>query len=1077
MELCDWCGNPLPAGARFCPTCGAPVGPLEADTGELAVAVAGQAGITERKVVTVLFADVVRSTELAAMLDPERFSEVMAAFFQMVERELTSLRGRTEKFVGDAVLAVFGVPHAHEDDALRAVRAALFIRDRTARLGERLDLPVPLRVRVGINSGPVAAGPEATGWSGTSIRPLISGATVNLAARLEQAAEAGEILVGETTRQLVRHMVAFGEERDVAAKGFGGPVHGWPVKGLGPRSHRRTIPLVGRRGELGILEQTFDRVRASGHACLATVLGEPGIGKSRLVDEFLVQLPSDVRVLQGRSGEFEEDPAFAPIAEMLRRELGLDRDASDEEFRERLEDVVAGCCDASEVEQTAARLGIALGLTEPSREGRRYRAAELRAGFLSFLQGMVRSGGPVVIVFEDLHVARQGLLDVLDQLLEGARDLPVMVVAVARDSLLETRPTWGSHPDSVSLRLEPLPPDEAQELAHVAAESLDDATAARIASNTGGNPFFIVETTGMMLDEHAEHTQGAPHSHLLPPTVQAVVASRIDHLPDDARDLFRRASVFSMLSFLESELQLVGAAPDRAVLATLEEAELLVHDHDRPDEWRFRHELLRDVAYESLPKRERVRLHVGIVDRMEEAGTIERHPQGVAWHLEHAAAAALDLNPHDRSLAERAVDALAYAGDVARWRIESRTAIDLYDRALALAGDEDTWGGREARILSTRGEAMYWLGRFDDAAASLSRALEIGTDDVWTVAHASRFLGDIELNVRANPDRAAVLFDRALEAATELDDPWAEARALLMGAWVPYWRGEYETTRSMFERALDLARTNPEGDRWAQARALTSLTSVISPVGDEHEALGLAREALELGRAMRDPFTIAVAQQAVANSFRRMLDLDEAERYADQSYRTFHDLGARWEEASALSDRGTIRRLLGDLDGAEQDLRNAIRMSRELGERTMLTWTVDRLVLVLVMRGQFARARAELTDAVTSVDPDDPTFSDSFLASDVLLLLVEGDLGTARDRAQNLLDVVRADGRRNEIATTTWWVARLFGADEVGGEDVAEEARATLERAGWVQFVQEPELVLRALGREAEVDVVGRGSA
>ncbi|HXJ65462.1 MAG TPA: adenylate/guanylate cyclase domain-containing protein, partial [Actinomycetota bacterium] len=342
MELCDWCGNPLPAGARFCPTCGAPVGPIDADTGELATAVPGQTGITERKVVTVLFADVVRSTELAAMLDPERFSEVMAAFFQMVERELTSLRGRAEKFIGDAVLAVFGVPHAHEDDALRAVRAALFIRDRTVRLGERLALPVPLRVHIGINSGPVAAGPEATGWSGASTRPLISGATVNLAARLQQAAEPGEVLIGETTRQLVRHAVAFDAERDVAAKGFGGPVHGWPVTALAPRMHRRTIPLVGRRAELGLLEQTFDRVRESSHAALATVLGEPGIGKSRLVDEFLVQLPSDVKVMQGRSGDYEEDPAFAPIAEMLRRELGLDRDAPAEEFRERLEEVVAG---------------------------------------------------------------------------------------------------------------------------------------------------------------------------------------------------------------------------------------------------------------------------------------------------------------------------------------------------------------------------------------------------------------------------------------------------------------------------------------------------------------------------------------------------------------------------------------------------------------------------------------------------------------------------------------------------------------------------------------------------------------
>ena len=304
---CDWCGAPLPEGARFCPSCGAPVAQeIGAPEGGLAAGGGTASAITERKVVTVLFADVVRSTELAATLDPERFSEVMSSFFQMVERELSSLRGRTEKFVGDAVLAVFGIPHAHEDDALRAIRAALIIVDRTTRLGEHLGLPVPLRVRVGIASGPVAAGPESATWSGLAARPIISGATVNMAARLQQAAEPGEILVGEITHQLARYSVEFGEVRDVAAKGFGGPLRGWPVGVLSTRSQRRTIPLVGRRHELQLLEHAYDRLGESSRAHLVTVLGEPGIGKTRLVDEFLAGLPSDVRVLSGRTSEFEE---------------------------------------------------------------------------------------------------------------------------------------------------------------------------------------------------------------------------------------------------------------------------------------------------------------------------------------------------------------------------------------------------------------------------------------------------------------------------------------------------------------------------------------------------------------------------------------------------------------------------------------------------------------------------------------------------------------------------------------------------------------------------------------------------
>ena len=664
QTACDWCGSPLPADARFCPTCGAPVAPAASD-GEGRAAPAegdGPAGITERKVVTVLFADVVRSTELAASLDPERFSEVMSAFFRMVERELSSLRGRTEKFVGDAVLAVFGVPHAHEDDALRAIRAAIIIRDRAVRLGEELGLPAALRVRVGIASGPVAASPEASVWS-ASVRPLISGATVNVAARLQQAAGPGEVLAGDTTRQLTRHSVEFGEVRPVAAKGFGEPIHGWPVASLSARSQRRTIPMVGRVQELRLLEHAFERVRDGSRAHLVTVLGEPGIGKSRLAEEFLAGLPGEVKVLAGRTGEFEEEVTFAPFAEMLRRELGMEREAPAEALGERLAEITAGCCDPSEAEQTAARLGIVLGLTEPPQEGRQFRAAEVRAGFLSFLEGLSHRG-PVVVVIEDLQSARPAFLDVLEQVLQGARMLPVMVVAVARDSLLERRPGWGSHPDALTLRLEPLPDGEAVELARVAGESIDDATAARIARHAGGNPFFIVETTGMMLDEHPEHVAGYPHSHLLPPTVQAVVASRIDHLPEDAKDLIRKASVFSTSTFSESELPLVTEVRD-GVLQTLLDAELLVRDLDRPGEWRFRHEMLREVAYESLPKRERERLHVRVVDGLEAAGTATRYPQTVAWHLEQAARAALDLDPSERTLADRAVSALAHAGDVA----------------------------------------------------------------------------------------------------------------------------------------------------------------------------------------------------------------------------------------------------------------------------------------------------------------------------------------------------------------------------------------------------------------------------
>ena len=1056
---CEWCGALLPPDARFCSNCGSPVEGVSASDRDLGGDVPD---VAERKVVTVLFADLARSTELANMLDPERFRELLSAFYTTVSRELSSLRGRAEKFAGDAVMAVFGLPHAHEDDALRAVRAGLIIRDRTERLGERFGLHRPLGVRVGINSGPVAAGAVGDTGNGPSERPLVSGAAVNLAARLQQAADPGEILVGETSYQLTRYAVEFAEPRAVAAKGFEGEVRTWPVEALSARSTRRTIPLVGRQHELRLMQDIFDRARESSRAHLLTVLGEPGIGKSRLVDELVARLPDDTKVLAGRTGEYEEDVTFAPIAEMLTREIGLDHDAPPDQIRDRLERIVGGCCDSSEAERVAAQLGLALGLGEGGREGRRYRAAELRNGLVRLLEGLTVRG-PVVLVFEDLQAARPTLFDLIDQLLAGIRRLPVLVVAAARDSLLEARPGWASgHGDAVTIRLESLAPEEGAELAQVAAGSLDEATARRVATQTGGNPFFIVETTGMLMQEHPEHQAGAPHSHLLAPTVQAVVASRIDHLSDEARDLIRKASVFAGGAFGLSDLEIV-AQPREDLIRTLQDAELLVRDGDRADRWRFRHEMLRDVAYESLPKRERQRLHLAVAESFlqREAG---RHRQAVAYHLEQAAWASIDLNPSDRSLADRAVTALTEAGDQARWRIESRTALDLYGRALALAASEDDWGRREAWILSRMGEARYWLAEFEEAGSVLERALELGGSDPWTMAHASRFLGDIELNVRARPDVAEDLFRAALEASRELKDPYAEARSLIMGAWVPYWRDDHDTARRMFEEGLAIARSNPEGDRWAEARALTSLASVVAGVGDEGDALALAEEALSLGRQMHDPFTTAVAQQYMGNSLRRMWRLEEGLSLLDGAVRTFRDLDARWELASALSDRGNVHRLLGHWAAAEEDLRATVHLCRDLRERNLITWTIERLVRVLVERGELAEARKVLAESEPMLDPSDPGARTSVLLAEQFIALASGDREAALERGREHVELTRTDPP-NDRAGVTWWMGRIYGPDQGGGVGALEEARELLEAHHWIQAIREPDLLLEAVER------------
>jgi len=494
--------------------------------------------VEERKVVTVVFVDLTASTELSALLDPERFRRVMSAYYAEVVEELESLRGRAENFAGDAVLGVFGVPTSRDDDALRAVRASLDIQQRVADLGERLRLPVPLRVRIGVNTGAVAVVADP------SVRSVVLGAAVNLAARLQQAAEPGEILLGETTRHLVRQHVEVGPRRDVVAKGFEGTVRAWPVTGLSLRTARRTIPLVNRKRELALLSDTFDRVTETSRAHLVSLFGEPGIGKSRLAEEFRNALPPGTKVLSGRASALEEDETFAPLAEMVRRELGVESDVDPALLREKLEDAVEGACEPVETQQIVGRLGMALGLGADTGEEWKYRVAEVRAGLVGFVTGLARRE-PVVMIFEDLHLAQPAFLELVEQAVREARRVPLMVLCVARWELLEERPDWaGGIPDALTLYLEPLTSKHSVALALEAGEGLDPETADLIATHAGGNPFFIVETTGLMMHEEADAPAGTVREtvsgRLLPPTVQAVVAARIDRLPADARRLVRR---------------------------------------------------------------------------------------------------------------------------------------------------------------------------------------------------------------------------------------------------------------------------------------------------------------------------------------------------------------------------------------------------------------------------------------------------------------------------------------------------------------------------------------------------------
>jgi class 3 adenylate cyclase/tetratricopeptide (TPR) repeat protein len=922
---CQVCGELLPEGARFCPNCGAPMGtPL---------------GTEERKMVTVLFADLVDSTGLAQRVDPERAREMLGRFSDAATEELQALRGRPEKFIGDAVMAVFGLPAVHEDDALRAVRAGLAIRDRTRRIGTDIGLAEPLEVHVGIESGEAATGLGPAG------QLLVTGTVVNAAARLQAAAQPGEILVGDTTRALTEADVSYSDRKDVLAKGFDDGLAAHAVESLTPRSVRRTIPFVGRTSELAILRESLVRVKATGRPVLVSVLGEPGIGKSRLAEELIADPESDVWVLVGRE-RLADTRTFAPAAAIVADLAGIEDDDSPEKVSVRLRELIEPYLDATAAARIVERLGLLFGVAE--RRDESAFVQEVQHGFVALVDELSKVR-PVVLVFDDVHALRSIMLELVERLGTRSREGPrrVMILALGRPELLDEHPGWGSHADNaVLLRLDPLSLEESIELVRQAsAGRIDEREAAEIAARAGGNPFFIVETTGMLIADSP-----APRPSL-PPTVRAVVSARIDHLPSRLRELTRRVSTF-YVSFDMDEVTTVDPETTEEELRQLEEAEIIVREERRhPKRWRVRHATVKEVAYASLPKRERVRLHQLIADRLFEQG----HPAWAAGHLQRAAIASLDLDPEDRTVAERAADALVDAGDRSRRRMENRSAIDYYERALALAPSEDRWGVREGRALAGIGEACYWLGEYPKATDALERAAALGirTSDQFTLALAQRFLGDIALTIEGDLDKAEDLFDKSLAAAEALDEPYAIVRTLLFAGWIPWTRNRYDDAEAIWLRALAVA--DPE-DGWARARALNSLSIARDSMEDHAAALRLSGEATELAERIGDQFSIATT------SVQRGRVLEDSGRYEeafpcfDRAISIFEDLGARWELADATAERGEVERFLGRLDEAERDLRTAIRISEELGDRQLGPFMWRALADVAKSRGDHAEA-------------------------------------------------------------------------------------------------------------------------
>jgi class 3 adenylate cyclase/tetratricopeptide (TPR) repeat protein len=742
MVVCGTCGTENRDGARFCDTCGAPLAAADAPR-------------EQRKTVTVLFCDVLGSTARGEQLDPEATRAVMARYFDTARAAVERHGGTVEKFIGDAVMAVFGVPRVHEDDALRAVRAAVELRD-----GVEID------VRIGVNTGQVVTGTGDT---------LVTGDAVNVAARLEQAASAGDVYLGATTYELVRDAVDAELLPPLEAKGKAEPVTAYRLVALsGEEAHARRFdaPLVGRTRESRLLADAWAQVRSERSCVLFTILGAAGVGKSRLVREFLSSV--DGTIVTARCLSYGEGITYWPVVEIV-KQLRPGPEAPDD----------AGI---------AALLGHGAASTE-----------DIAIGVRTLLQAEA-SARPLVVLLDDIHWGEPAFLDLVEHVAAWSRDAPILLLCLARPELLDRRPGWsGGQLNATTVLLEPLGQPETDELIAglLGGTEIDPELRRKILAAADGIPLFVEEMLAMV----REHGEGEIS---VPPTIQALLAARIDQLPRSERDALERGAVEGQV-FHRGAVQ--ALSPSEAAvgghLLSLVRKELV-----RPsapvlpgdDAFRFRHLLIRDAAYEALPKTTRADLHERFADWIVKhgAGLVELD-EILGYHLEQAVDYRAELGAPDAALASRAAAYLGAAGTRAFERTDLHAATNLLDRATALLDRDDP---ERVRLLPSLAEALYGNGDLERCMAVLAEAVERGEaiGDERSVARALVFSVYMRGHMGDAPvGQALAELDDITPRLVALGDHEVLARAHLSRAWFLHWLGRAGDAIPEGRRALDLA--------------------------------------------------------------------------------------------------------------------------------------------------------------------------------------------------------------------------------------------------------------------------------
>ena len=927
----------------------------------------------ERKLATVLFVDLVDSTEFVSGTDPEVVRRRVTTFFDGVADCIELYGGTVEKFAGDAVMAAFGIPQGHEDDAERAVRAAMSILDHVHELG--------LEARVGVEAGEVVVD-EADSTFAT-------GEAVNVAARLQQAAKPGEILIGEAAYRLTHGRIEADQAGPLELRGFRTPIPAYravaSVDGALP-TPTISAPFIGREEELEMLENSLGRTIRTRRPHVFTVYGEPGVGKSRLIREFLAGVEGTT-ILTGRALPYGEGITYWPLAEMVKAAAGITDDDPMETAREKLIE----CCGD---EAIAELLGLASGVMEAV-EGERGQP-EIAWAAREFVDELA-DVQPLIMVFEDIHWAEEPLLELIDHLAQWVRERALLILCLARPELLDVRPGWGGgRVRSTAIELEPLGREESEQLADalLAEHDVPDKVQARLLDKTEGNPLFVEETVRMLLE------QGAEGGDRIPDTLQALIGARIDRLPAGEKIVLQRGSVIGRV-FWAGAIDYLSPEYDSDELEDMLD-DLLLRDFVTREErstitgesaYRFKHGLIREVAYGGLSKSSRAEYHTRFAEWLRERADKELL-EIRAYHLDQACLlyAELDGRPPEE-LARTAAKALEVAGKRALARESNLSARHLLLRAAEL---ESTLG---RRFLAAR--AAWQLGDLpvvrDEMSALAEEAAAEGARDIQSRALTA--LSEVAASLDGELVRAAELADAALDVV-EAEDHEGRFRALDRRARVARWVGHLAEAEGFEQQALEAAQAAGRKDHEARA------------------ALQLA--GIHIGR----------------------MELDKADPLIDRAAALAEESGSIVARANAAQSKGTLNLVRGQHEEAEGWLTKALDLFREAADVSEIAWTSRQLALVAWETGNPERAEKLFRESIRLLAPmrERGTLCESqrLLAQ---LLLSEGRIDEAEKYALAARETVSAEDISSR-ATTRIALAQVRAAQ---GRD--EEAESLFREA------------------------------